>query len=409
MVSTNMEEKETQVGRKKVATYTGSTPQSVKKAQAEIRQRSISVGPPVPEAGSKPLLPDKGNKPKKKAGFLRPPSSETTMPTQESATSPLFSVEEEGEREPSQNSAVLTKESMQSTDNDNTADLASSKENAAKAKVLADSDQINMNSRDEKVDLEEDDEKSAAATKEISCDVSEKPLALAFTAPVAIEFKKLEAIQFEESANEEDKNPDERQQPDENMNEKKISESNSKSEEAEEKWKDAVDIAVKSKSEEKEPSKKESNHAKDEQMESSDTQEQQEEENNNNILSKSESEKKVVKKAPIEESNNKDSDEKAKVKEENKGSEMSERVNSTTTEKEELSSPALTIKEKPIEAEQLEASVISEKSGEVESIPVIKASDENKIEVKLVEGSNLVEKGENDEKCAVVEGGEKKK
>merc|ERR1711974_360106 len=131
------------------------------------------------------------------------------------------------------------------------------------------------------------------------------------------------------------------------------------------------------------------------QMESSDTQEQQEEENNNNILSKSE--KKVVKKAPIEESNNKDSDEKAKAKEENKGSEMSERVNSTTTEKEELSSPALTIKEKPIEAEQLEASVISEKSGEVESIPVIKASDENKIEVKLVEGSNLVEKGENDE------------
>merc|ERR1711974_120217 len=163
-----------------------------------------------------------------------------TMPTQESATSPLFSVEEEGEREPSQNSAVLTKESMQSTDNDNTADLASSKENAAKAKVLADSDQINMNSRDEKVDLEEDDEKSAAATKEISCDVSEKPLALAFTAPVAIEFKKLEAIQFEESANEEDKNPDERQQPDENMNEKKISESNSKSEEAEEKWKAVI-------------------------------------------------------------------------------------------------------------------------------------------------------------------------
>jgi len=255
VVSNRMEENEI-VGRAKVATHTGSTPQSVKEAQVEPRQRSSSVGPTVPEAGSKPILPDKGNKPKKKVGFLRPPSSET-LPTQESAISPLSSVEEEDERELSQKSAGSTIKSVQPADKENTADVSSSKENQAEPKIPVDSE----DTFEERVDLKEDKEK-ADATKEIRCDVSEfeKPLALAFTAPVAIEFKQLEAIQFEKCDNKEDENSNEPKQ-DENLTDKKITE------DAQEKWKDAVDIAVNSKSEKDEP--KEGKLAKDEEKRSS--------------------------------------------------------------------------------------------------------------------------------------------
>merc|ERR1712010_431838 len=119
---------------------------------------------------------------------------------------------------------------------------------------------------------------NAAAAKEVSCDASEleKPLPLAFTAPAAIEFKQLEAIQFEKS--QEDENSDKY------PTEKKMLE------EAPEKWKDAVDIAVKSKSEKKEPSE-EGNHVNEEEKRISDL----EEENNNEILSELVTDKEVNK------------------------------------------------------------------------------------------------------------------
>ena len=400
MASRSMEEKEI-VGRKKVATHTGSTPQSVKEAQAEPRQRSSSVGPPVPEAGSKPLLPDKGNKPKKKVGFLRPSSPET-LPTQESAMSPLSSVEEEDERELSQKSAGLTNESVQPADKDNPADLGRTKENQAEAKIPTDSGETKVNTCEGSTDLEEDKEK-AAATKEIRCDVSElgKPLALAFTAPVAIEFKQLEAIQFEKCDNKDEENSNEPQQ-DENLTDKNITE------DAQEKWKDAVDIAVNSKSEENMPT--EDNLVKDEEKKSSDTAEEQEEENNNDILSKSKSvENKVVDKASIEECNNKDV-KKVKTEEENKEIGITDGVHSSTTHEEERL--ASTNEEKPIEADELEA-FISGRDGteEAQPIPVTKASDKNedkdKNEEKLVEVSagsiHLVENLDEEEKCSVAE------
>ena len=365
------EEKETVV-RKKLETYTGPSPQSLKEAQAEgARQRSSSVG------GSKPLLPDKGSKPKKKPGFLRPPSSEP-VPTQESAMSPLPSVEEEEERE----SLQKPNKGVDSGDNDKTAD---SKEKEAEERIPADSDEIKVETRDQSVHVEEDNE-NAVAAKEVSCDASEleKPLALAFTAPAAIEFKQLEAIQFEKI--QEDENSDKY------PTEKKMLE------EAPEKWKDAVDIAVKSKSEKKEPSE-EGNHVNEEEKRISDLQvekvEHVEEENNNEILSELVTDKEVNK-TSIEESNKKDDG--GKCMKEDK------------TDKEECL--ALTKEEEPIKAEQ-EASF---ERGEAESKAVMKASggeneDEKKVDEKLVkvsEGSlDLEEKGEEEKKGDVAVGGGK--
>ena len=358
------EEKETVV-RKKLETYTGPSPQSLKEAQAEgARQRSSSVG------GIKPVLPDKGSKPKKKPGFLRPPSSEP-VPTQESAMSPLPSVEEEEERE----SLQKPNKGVDSGDNDKTAD---SKEKEAEERIPADSDEIKVETRDQSVHVEEDNE-NAVAAKEVSCDASEleKPLALAFTAPAAIEFKQLEAIQFEKI--QEDENSDKY------PTEKKMLE------EAPEKWKEAVDIAVKSKSEKKEPSE-EGNHVNEEEKRISDLQvekvEHVEEENNNEILSELVTDKEVNK-TSIEESNKKDDG--GKCMKEDK------------TDKEECL--ALTKEEEPIKAEQ-EASF---ERGEAES--VIKASggeneNEKTVEEKLVkvsEGSlDLEEKGEEEKKGDVV-------
>jgi len=363
------EEKETVV-RKKLETYTGPSPQSLKEAQAEgARQRSSSVG------GIKPVLPDKGSKPKKKPGFLRPPSSEP-VPTQESAMSPLPSVEEEEERE----SLQKPNKGVDSGDNDKTAD---SKEKEAEERIPADSDEIKVETRDQSVHVEEDNE-NAAAAKEVTCDASEleKPLALAFTAPAAIEFKQLEAIQFEKI--QEDENSDKY------PTEKKMLE------EAPEKWKDAVDIAVKSKSEKKEPSE-EGNHVNEEEKRISDLQvekvEHVEEENNNEILSELVTDKEVNK-TSIEESNKKDDG--GKCMKEDK------------TDKEECL--ALTKEEEPIKAEQ-EASF---ERGEAES--VIKASggeneNEKTVEEKLVkvsEGSlDLVEKGAEEKKGDLAVGGGK--
>jgi len=325
--------------------------------------------------GIKPVLPDKGSKPKKKPGFLRPPSSEP-VPTQESAMSPLPSVEEEEERE----SLQKPNKGVDSGDNDKTAD---SKEKEAEERIPADSDEIKVETRDQSVHVEEDNE-NAAAAKEVSCDASEleKPLALAFTAPAAIEFKQLEAIQFEKS--QEDENSDKY------PTEKKMLE------EAPEKWKDAVDIAVKSKSEKKEPSE-EGNHVNEEEKRISDLQvekvEHVEEENNNEILSELVTDKEVNK-TSIEESNKKDDG--GKCMKEDK------------TDKEECL--ALTKEEEPIKAEQ-EASF---ERGEAES--VIKASggeneNEKTVEEKLVkvsEGSlDLVEKGAEEKKGDLAVGGGK--
>ena len=194
--------------------------------------RSQSLGPPVPDAGSKPKgpeVPDKGKKPRK-IGFLTP--SFDTSVVKETTVVALPSVEEdlEGERTPSSKAT-----SNDQTDSDK--DVVNVKEDSKEPK----------DDTKEVTSVFEEDKEKTTTTKEISCDASasEKPLPLAFDAPPAIEYKQVEKSHAEDNNGSEECGQDEKE-------EHVPGKSSSEVEEAQEKWKDVIEVALKANTEEQE-------------------------------------------------------------------------------------------------------------------------------------------------------------
>jgi len=240
------------------ATYTGAVPQSVKDAQADSRERSQSLGPPVPDARSKPKgpeVPDKGKKPRK-IGFLTP--SFDTSVAKETTVVALPSVEEdlEGERTPSSKSA-----SNDQTDSGK--DVVNVKEDSKEPK----DDTKEVTSISEEV-LEDDKEKTTTKEVSINASESEKPLPLAFDAPPAIEFKQVEKSHSEDNNGPEKCGQDEKE-------EHVPGNRSSKVEEAQEKWNDVIEVALKANTEEQEEEKKHEQNQVQEQMQEKEQEQKQ--------------------------------------------------------------------------------------------------------------------------------------